>query len=217
VLIIATAADCKKGFYDRLEAKASKEAKFIYEKLSPFSWAGMVEWEYAVAAQYPRDTICFVDTWDFIMQGSAQDVIEALGGSYLLFHSEATCWPEPHKADLFPESPTKARYLNGTGPCGTGEAIAEAISHGMRNFPIRGREASIFADNDQRFWTDVFLSGWGRIDYYQALSVSMNATDFDEFKIVERKLVLNTGITPAFVHANGASRGKYADILEAIR
>lgn len=223
MIVIATAADCKKGFYDDL-ARQVKGAglSLIYEEIKPFSWAGMIEWELEVSRAHSTDIVCFVDTWDFLLQGCAADIVAALGNSDLLFHSEATCWPEPHKADLYPIPPppnalSRFRYVNGTGPCGYGAAIAEAIEYGQREFPIKGRESSIFADNDQRFWTDVFLSGYGRIDYTCRLSVALNAVEPSEFVIAERKLRLFTGVTPAFVHANGASRGKYASELELLR
>jgi hypothetical protein len=222
MLVIACAADCKKDFYYDLERKASREANFIFEHIAPFTWANMIDWELSVARAYHGDIVCFVDAWDFIMQGTAQDIIAALGNSDLLFHSEAICWPEPHKADRYPVPPMpnallRFRYVNGTGPCGYGTAIAEAIEYGQREFPIRGQESSIFADNDQRFWTDVFLSGRGRIDYTCRLSVALNAVEPSEFVIAKRKLRMFTGVIPAFVHANGASDKLYAVELEGLR
>ena len=134
-------------------------------------------------------------------------------------------WPEPHKADAYTAAedlmgvtpPTRNRFVNGTGPCGFGYEIERAISYGIREWPIRGIQSSIFADNDQRFWTDCFLAGFGAIDYHSKLSVSLNAVERSEFAILEHRLVLNSGITPAFVHANGASRRHYAAELEALR
>ena len=223
MLVIACAADCKKGFYEDLKRQVAKAGMtMIYAEIKPFSWAAMIEWELEIAHTYSRDIVCFVDAWDFLLQGTAQDIVAALGNSDLLFHSEAICWPEPHKADMYPTPPypnalSRFRYVNGTGPCGYGAAIAKAIEYGQREFPIRGRESSIFADNDQRFWTDTFLSGRGRIDYTCRLSVSLNAVEPSEFVIAERKLRLFTGVTPAFVHANGASDKLYAVELEALR
>jgi len=217
VLVIACAADCKKGFFDDLQRRASEQAMFLFKHLDPFSWSAMIDWELSVARRFPSDIICFVDAWDFIMQGTAQDVIAALGNSALLYHSEAACWPEPHKADAYPSAPTRNRFVNGTGPCGFGYEIERAISYGIREWPIRGVQSSIFADNDQRFWTDCFLAGFGAIDYHSKLSVSLNAVERSEFAILEHRLVLNSGITPAFVHANGASRRHYAAELERLR
>jgi hypothetical protein len=217
MLVIACAADCKKGFYETLREKAGREAYFLFHEIKPFSWAAMLEWELDVARAHRNDIVCFVDAWDFIMQGTTKNIVAALGTSDLLFHSEATCWPEPHKADAYPPSPTPNRFVNGTGPCGYGQSIADAITYGLREFPIRGRESSIFADNDQRFWTDVFLSGRGRVDYRCELSVSLNAVERSEFAILDHHLVLNSGVTPAFVHANGASGGLYATELETLR
>jgi hypothetical protein len=203
-MLVAAAADCNKGHLNRLRESLGRDGiHFLFEGIKPFSWAAMIEWEHSVARKFSSDIVCFVDAWDFIYQG--QDIAFLLGDSDILFHSDAHCWPEPHKADLYPQVTSKFRYVNGTGPLGRGEAIAEAIRYGIDNFPIRGREASIFADNDQRFWTDVFLSGIGKIDYDCKLSAPMNCIDEGEFTIVERRLRLNTGVTPAFVHINGGS------------
>lgn len=220
-VIIATAADrLQQGYFNVLQKQVLEAGMtFVAQTLNPFSWTGMIEWEQEIAKRYANDIVCFVDAWDFILQGTKEDVIAALGKDGLLFHSEATCWPEPHKADLYPAvyGTFKAfRYVNGTGPCGIGGAIADAIRYGQENFPIRGRESSMFADCDQRFWTDVFLSGHGRIDNECRLSVALNAVGPQEFVIQDKKLRLYTGTVPAFVHANGASKHRYAKELELL-
>lgn len=218
MLVIATASDSIFGFYHDLKRQVAKRGIFMhYEEIKPFSWAAMLEWELEYASMHHKDIVCFVDSNDFLFQGNANDISNALGGSDLLFHSEAICWPEPHKADQYPESPTPFRFVNGTGPCGYGDSIAEAISYGMKNFPVRGRESSIFADNDQRFFTDVFLAGFGRVDYHSQLSLSLNAVEPTDFTISNGKLRLTSGVEPAFIHANGASKYRYAKELDRLR
>ena len=218
MILIACAADCKKGMYPDLRRQVEKAGMdFLFHELNPFSWSGMIQWEREVAYDHPSDIVCFVDAWDFLLQGTAQDIVAALGNNSLLFHSEAACWPEPHKADLYPTAPTRYRYVNGTGPCGYGSDIVEAIDYGRAHFPIRGRESSMFADCDQRFWTDVFLSGRGAIDYDCKLSVSLNAVQPDEFTVSERRLKLNSGVTPAFIHFNGASKNTYSGLVEMLK
>jgi len=133
-----------------------------------------------------------------------------------MYHGEARCWPEPHKADFYPIARGPHPYVNGTGPAGLTDAIVEAIDHGTRKFPIRGRESSIFADNDQRMLTDCYLDGFGVVDEHARLSVQLNAVNPAEVRIVGNRLVLKTGVMPQFVHANGASKFVYGPILERL-
>jgi hypothetical protein len=108
---------------------------------------------------------------------------------------------------------------------GRGGAIADLIDYGMARFPIRGNESSIFADNDQRFWTDVYLAMHAdhavdvALDTHCLLSVALNAIgDASNFDIVGRRAVVYPmGTMPAFVHANGASRTRFAADLEVLR
>ena len=219
MLIVACAADCRKGLFWDLE-KRVKDAgiEFRFGLLQPFSWNALLMWEGMLAAEHPEDTLVFVDAWDFLFTGDAKELAALTDRHELLFHSEAVCWPEPHKADLYPPCKTPWRYVNGTGPAGKGYAIAEAIEYGLTHFPIRGEEYDICADNDQRFWTDVYLSGRGVVDTACELSVSMNAVYRSQFEPVGRRLYLKeTGSTPAFVHFNGYSRVEHEALMERLR
>lgn len=222
-MIIACAADCKKGFFWDLEKKVLEEGiEFLWERISPFSWAAMIEWERDVCARFPSRQIVFVDAWDFLMLGTQSELKWALDSQDVLFHSDAHCWPEPHKADFYPPSPSKFRYVNGTGPAGYGQAIGDLIDWGLTMCPIRGRESSIFADNDQRFWTDVYLYHdtdlRTRIDTHCALTLPLNCTDREDFNVIGKRVYTYPGgIPPVFVHANGYSEVIYEAELEKLR
>ena len=217
MLIVAAAADCKKGYYPLLERSLRKQGiQFVFGLIKPFSWRKMILWEKQIAEVYASDTVVFVDAWDFLFTGYAWELEEIVRAQSILFHSEARCWPEPHKADLYPPCATPFRYVNGTGPAGLGAAISDAISYGMARFPIYNDESSMFADCDQRFWTDVFLAGIGTVDTQCKLSVSLNAVGPEDFTIANRRLRLTSGVMPVFVHANGASKTRYADMLDGL-
>lgn len=224
-MIVATyASPLIKGYFEALSEKLRREGiLFIAAEPTKFSWSALVKWELDMARAHPDEVLCFVDAWDFIMQGTREDLEMLAAKQDLLFHSDAHCFPEPHKADWYPPAPTQFRYINGTAPIGKGHVIAKAIEFGMSYFPIRGEESSIYADNDQRFWTDVYLENgpWThrnyRIDHYCQLSVSLNSLDSCTFEIKDKKLIVQPiGVTPIFVHANGAAMKKYAKDLEVL-
>jgi len=218
-MIVACAADAKKGLYPLLKSQVEAAGiDFIFYEFAEgtFTWTGLIEWELEIANRYFDQQIVFVDAWDFIMQGNRHDLERVLSKQSVLFHSDAHCWPEPHKADLYPPVSTRYRYVNGTGPAGWGHAIADLIHYGVRRFPIRGRESSIFADNDQRFWADVYLN-WPehdfpiRVDTSCELSFPFNCSTPADYnfigKVGSRYLyTYPMGTCPVFLHLNGASK-----------
>lgn len=223
--IVACAADKRSGYYWDLERAVRKAGlDFHYEKLAPFSWAGMLEWELDFCRSTPHTQVVFVDANDFLMLGTADELKMLLSEQDVLLHSDAHCWPEPHKADAYPPHKSKYRYVNGTGPAGYAAAIADLIEFGQYSFPIRGRESSIFADNDQRFWTDIYLSNYwlGKhvvsLDTACRLALPLNCTGPDDFDVVGRRVTTYPGGTmPIFLHANGASKYTYASELARLR
>lgn len=224
-LVVACAADHRSGYFWDLERRVREAGlDFHFEKLDPFSWAGMIDWELDFCRNTVHTKVCFVDASDFIMLGTANELVKLLSEQDVLFHSDAHCWPEPHKADDYPPSKSKYCYVNGTGPAGNPSAIADLIEYGQRTFPIRGRESSIFADNDQRFWTDIYLSDYwvGKhvvsLDTACRLALPLNCTGKDDFNIVGRRVYTYPGGTaPIFLHANGASKFTYAVELMELR
>ena len=224
-MIVACAADKREGYFWDLQAAVEEVGlEFHFEKMAPFSWARMVEWELDFCRTTPYEKVCFVDANDFLMLGSATELGELLQDQDVLLHSDAHCWPEPHKADLYPDAFSPYRYVNGTGPAGSVDAIADLIEFGQYAFPIRGRESSIFADNDQRFWTDIYLSDYwiGKhvvtLDTSCKLALPLNCTSRADFDVVGRRVITYPGgVMPIFLHANGASKYDYADILEKLR
>lgn len=216
-MIVACAADREDGWLGLLRRQCARAGLgFHFKLLRPFTWASLVRWERDFAHENHAERIVNVDAWDFLLLGTARELDTALGDSPLVWHSESVCWPEPHKADAYPPSSSKWRYVNGTGPCGYGWAIDAALSDGMERFPIRGESNSIFADNDQRLFTDIYLGGFGKVDERCLLSVSMNSVERHEFKVEHKRVVLDNGSRPVFAHFNGSSRELYADSIKEL-
>lgn len=210
-LLIATAADCTKGYYESLkEQVVAAGVDFIYQPIKPFSWRKLIQWELAVARTYPKALIAFCDTWDMLYFGSRKEFEAIVGAQPLLFHAEKLCWPHHEKAVEYPYCPTPWKYVNGTGPAGVGEKIAEAIEFGLAQFPIVGDAGDLHTtpppDNDQRFYTDIYLSGFGDLDTKCRLSQSLVDVKTGELSVQDGRLVNKvTGSKPLFVHANGAT------------
>lgn len=234
--LIATAADCRKGYYNDLARQVEAAGiDFIYTEIKPFSWRKLIEWELALASAYPKALIAFCDTWDTLFLGSRKEFGQILSEQPLLFHSEKICWPHPEKAVRYPPCSYPWKFLNGVCPAGTGKNIAAAIEFGLENFPLKDDSANVAdvtLDNDQRFWTnvylasvktdaeadmleldntqrlwtDVYLSGYeGTLDSECRLSQSLVKVENGELAVKSGRLVNKvTGSKPLFVHANGA-------------
>jgi len=215
-MLIACAADTRKGYYDSLQAQViAAGIDFIFQEIKPFSWRKLVLWEYALAASYPNALIAFCDAWDMLYFGSRREFEDVVGAQPLLFHADPQCWPDSRKGELYPpDRPLRAvnsrwKYVNGTGPAGTGAAIVKAIKYGLDNFPILDDSADVHdtsKDNDQRFYTDVYLAGYGDLDVTCKLSQSLVAVGSGELALRDGRLLNRvTGSRPLFAHANGAS------------
>jgi len=209
-LLIATAADCQKGYYPDLQAQViAAGIDFLYQPIVPFSWKKLIQWELDMARSYPNALIAFCDSWDMLYFGSRKEFEDVVGAQPLLLHAEKACWPHPEKAARYASFSSPWKYVNGTGPAGLGSAIAEAIEYGMAHFPITDDSADVHdlsKDNDQRFFTDLYLSGYGALDTQCRLSQSLVQAANGDFAVKDGRLMNKiTGSQPLFVHANGAS------------
>jgi hypothetical protein len=225
-VLIACAGDSREFLSLDLERQVlAAGMRFWYEHIHPFTWRRMIEWERHMGQKLPTEPICFVDASDFLLLGTASELTALSTQQDILFHSDAHCWPEPHKADEYPPSPTRYRYVNGTGPLARYAGhVADLIDYGMARFPIRGNESSIFADNDQRFWTDIYLHRHRlpidlAIDTHCKLSISLNSIgDAANAHVVgKRLLTMPMGTMPIFAHFNGASKHRFATEAEVLR
>ena len=216
-ILVACAADKdhQGGLFRNLKAQMKrKEIEFLFQEIEPFSWNKLIRWELDVCEKNPNRPIVFVDAEDFFMMGSKQELEKLLAESSLLFHSESVCWPDRSKADRYPESPTVYRFVNGTGPAGNTDEIAKAIRYGLEHFPIVSESKDLFDDNDQRFYTDLYLAGFGKVDHYCRLSVQMNPVKIRQYDIVGKRILMYPeGTMPIFCHLNGVSKYNAQELL----
>ena len=219
-LIVVAWADSthQGGFLPTLRKQLDRAGlDFRLETLEPFSWNRLVRAELEFCLKNPGKRIVGVDTEDFLFLGTARELDDIVPVDDILYHGEARCWPEPHLVDFYPEPYGPYRFVNGTCPCGSTDVLAETIRWGLATHPIRGDESSIFASNDQEFFTHTFLGGFGHVEQMGRLSVQLNAIKPIDTRFESNRLILADGTKPIFVHANGASRGLYADELEKLR
>ena len=208
--LVAVAADCQKGFFANLVSQVHAAGiDFMWKELVPFSWRKLILWELEVARMCPDTLIAFADAWDMLFLGTKNEFDEVLSAQPLLLHSEKVCWPDTRKKYVYPPSDSPWRYVNGTGPAGLGRHIADAIEFGMDRFPIIGEGTGVHditVDNDQRFWTDIYLSGIGKLDTECRLSQSLVDLNTSDISVKSGRVRNNiTGSSPLFIHANGAA------------
>jgi len=171
-----------------------------------FLWENRVKWQFSLALAHPTDHFVFTDAYDVLFVGTKDELADSVMPHDLIFTSDrmnddGDPWPRPRMRKFY-DARRKAkspwRFLNGSGPIGTGESIAKAIR--------AGQELSEFPENgtDQAFWTQVYLSGWGELDQDCKISQALWNMKDGEFGVKDgRFLNLVTGSKPQFIHATG--------------
>lgn len=128
-----------------------------------WSWRIWLDWQMDRCRAYPGDSLVFVDAYDTLFVGDPDELKGIVRVKPLVHASNKSCWPLKIREPLYPRLPGPWKYLNSCGPAGYGSEILRALEYGMKHFPCP--HPLLKTDNDQRFWTDVFLSGFGAIDW----------------------------------------------------
>lgn len=182
-----------------------------------WNWGRKIDYQHKVACEDPEELLMFVDLWDMIFVGDPEELeaqIAALPRA--MVPSGTKCWPEEEKTPLFaeryPEITSPWRFVNGAGTIGRGDHIREAIEFGLSRYPVRPPVPGTplhdhkINDNDQRFWTDVYLDG--RVDndhqcmfVQQIIGLEPGQAQYNDKRLVNTV----TGTRPQFIHASGHS------------
>jgi hypothetical protein len=212
-------------WYERLVALerslGRKGVPFVFNMESgPWSWKRKVEWELEWASRYPYDLFVFVDAFDMLFVGERSELEALVAAQPLVFSCDCgpAPWPDGLLADAYEarrKKESKWCWLNGSGPAGVGDAIAQAASWGLANVPFVPPRAGLpRGGTDQLFWTHVYLHGFGELDQQCRLSqVLFDAENPQEGGWVTphlghkdgRVVNLLTGAKPQFIHATGQS------------
>jgi hypothetical protein len=171
----------------------------------PWSWEGKVRWELDMVRRYPKDHFVFIDAFDYLFVGDPDRLREIATSRPLIFSTDRgeRPWPHPHYDVLYDQRRTARtpwRWLNGSGPTGSAEAIREAIESRLDKSPF------FEPGTDQLFWTEVYLQGYGELDQDCKLTLTLWGSDEGDYTFDGKKIINNiTGTSPQFIHATGQS------------
>lgn len=166
----------------------------------------MVQWQLAMATKCPNETLIIVDAYDTLFVGDADQLESMLEGEQLVYCASKVCWPDRDKESCYSGDHSLWRYLNGSVMAGKGFTIRKAIEWGLEHAPIKppvndGR-LIYHEDNDQRFWTDVYLHGYGSLDTNCEIFQNLACIKDEEFALVDGKFLNTvTATNPQFIHA----------------
>lgn len=166
-----------------------------------WDWGVWLDWQKEKCQENPDENMVFVDAYDTLFIGDAKELDEEVSRWDLIHSTCKNCWPIPAREKFYPEVPGPWKYLNSCGPAGTGHAIERALDYGMSHFPYP--HPLLNRDNDQRFWTDVYLSGYGELDWRCEIWQDLHLASDNDLGIKDgriKNLVHNTW--PQFLHAS---------------
>ena len=189
----------------------------MHIETGPFKWGNVIDFELRQARRYPDDTLIFTDAYDFLFVGDPDEVDEIASRQDLLLQTIPCCWPDASKASIYdsrnPGETSRWKYVSGCGSIGKGHAIQGAIEYGLDRYPIAdpiddGRHLWEQDTND-RFWTDLYLDGLGKLDTKCEMTQNLYGAKPGELEIRNGRLHnLVTGSRPQFIHAAGGTWGR---------
>jgi hypothetical protein len=185
----------------------------MHIETGPFKWGNVIDFELRQARRYPKDTLIFTDAYDFLFIGDPDRVSEIASRQSLLLQTTPSCWPHASKASEYearlPGETSKWRYVSGCGGIGLGQEIAATIEWGLERFPIEepvNGKHLWGQDNDQRFWTDLYLNGWGVLDTKCEMTQNLHGAKPGDLELRNGRLHnLLTDSWPQFIHASAAT------------
>ncbi len=188
----------------------------------PFSWRGKLEWyRDRLEGWDPSEKVILSDAWDVLWQGDARQMERLLPPKGILIAGEKNCWPDPEAQKHYPPAPTPWMFVNSGGIVGRAREVFDVLDWGLKRFADR------ICEDDQRFWTSVFLRQKSacrnpdlpsvEIDYRCDVFQTMFLAISNELELREGKLHnLRTGTTPHLLHWNGGSNWP-PELVEALR
>jgi hypothetical protein len=182
----------------------------VYMMKGPWQKRWWVDWQLEIAKRHENETIMFLDAYDMLFVGDA-DYVNSWDGE--LLHSTCKdCWPATSRKSKYPEIDSPWRFLNSGGTAGKGRAIREAIEWGNAHCPMP--QPAYPRDTDQRFWTDVYLSGFGELDSRCEMWQDINMAKPGELGYDDKGVInLVHGTRPQFLHASAKTWGEIPECL----
>jgi hypothetical protein len=205
VLRVFTIATERKPTLDALVKSCHNKLDLeVTMHLGKWDWGIWLNWQMARCRVYPNDDLVFVDAYDTLFIGDPKELRELVASEPLVHSSCKECWPIKEREEHYPEAPGPWKFLNSCGPAGKGSAILKALDYGMSHFPYP--HPPLDRDNDQRFWTDVYLSGFGSLDWDCRIWQDLHKLKQDEVGIRFGRLYNDVHKTfPNFIHASAGT------------
>lgn len=150
------------------------------------------------------DVVMFVDAFDALILSDEKDILEKFHAMNVPFviATEVNCFPFPHLAAYFPESPTRFRYINSGSYIGYAWYIKKLLAE-LSPIPEETDDQGLLA---------VYLlyhPGAFKLDYQGNLFLTLNHVAQDELELDKKAKnvrCLFTNETPCVIH--GTAQGK---------
>lgn len=140
----------------------------------------------------------FVDAYDVYFLDNMKRIEEVYTKNWdgkIVFSTEKACWPNPVKSIQYPLCSSPWQYLNSGGYM----APVSTFLHFMNNY-----KAVEYNEDDQAYYTDLFLNGCGIVLDTEAKLFQSIAFEAEGDFSYNGKLKNNiTGSDPVVVHGNG--------------
>lgn len=161
-----------------------------------------------------EEVVMFVDGYDILILAPKDEILARFVklNTPCLFSAELYCFPHTKLASLFPESPTKFKYLNS----GSFIGYAGHLRTLLKNLgPIKENQS------DQGQITLYYLDHLDEIalDYTCELFLPLQDLVLDDLEIDHSRnevKCLLTGTTPPVIHGNGLSKPLYQEIYDRL-
>ena len=209
VLICATSIEKTMGLY----LGQLKDAGFETQWGQPTSkighkgvgWRGKLLWQReALSGLDSNEQVILSDGWDVVFQGTLQEVEDRFPKpGEILISGEKCCSPDRNMQIRYPMGPTPWMFVNSGCIAGLVGDLREEVERGF------AADEQKLLEDDQRFWTWLFLTGDRiGIDYqcrmFQSTFLQMVGADLG-IDSENRMCNIYTRTRPNFLHWNGGS------------
>jgi len=164
-----------------------------------------------------EDILLFSDAYDVFYSGNSATILQRYTAMNhpIIFGSEKYCYPDNFKADLYPPHSSPFRFLNSGLYIGRVGALRECMKEYHCNSEIEHEV------DDQRWWTDKFLSRPDLIALDYTNEIFLNCLWVDSSDIVLNKetgqVTAFGNRTPQLIHGNGPSKDLLEPMLDYAR
>lgn len=173
-----------------------------------FSWHKRLLW-YKDKLTETEGKVILTDGWDVLFQGTHEE-LDNIITDRIIISADRGCWPDKEVATSYPTSSTPWRYVNAGGIAGESRDILELLTYGLE----LGEKIPELLQDDQRFWTYLFLSQPERfqLDSNCIMFSTLYGAEDGDFDVDTTRgglLNLKTHTHSQFIHANGS--GNFSD------